>query len=454
MDKNLKKIIDAPSEVLEGSVSLTQKITREISHNKITEQTKKYWKTLGPGLVTGASDDDPSGIATYSQTGAKYGLQLLWLSLFTFPFMAMIQEMCARIALSTGRGLASNIKRHYSVRILYMCMTFLFIANTFNIGADLSAMASAVQLLAPGFGYIPLVVIFGVGILLLEIFLSYRTYAKYLKWLSFVLLAYVASMFFIKFDWHAVAFHTLVPSLSFNKDMLLLVTAILGTTISPYLFFWQTSQEVEEEILEGKTTLAERQHATKKDIKRMRVDIWSGMFLSNFVMFCIIAVCGATLYAHGITNIETASDAALALKPLAGNAAYVLFALGIIGTGLLAIPVLAASASYTVAESFSWKEGLYRKLRNARSFYGVMILSVFLGLLLNFFKIDPIKTLIYSAVANGVIAPIIMVCIVSLSSNKKIMGEHANRKSTNFFGWLVTGLMGIASIATLISLFI
>ncbi len=422
------------------------------------EKIKKFWKTLGPGLVTGASDDDPSGIATYSQAGAQYGPQLLWLSTFTLPFMGLIQEMCARIALVTGQGLASNIRRFYPRRILYIATIFLFAANTLNIGADLGAMAKAVQLLAPKIPFVALIIFFGIGGILLEVLVSYKVYSKYLKWLVLVLFSYVASLFLVKFHWSTILFHTFVPQLSFTKESIYLVTALLGTTISPYLFFWETSQEVEEEILDGRTTLEERENTVepvlRAEIKNMRVDVWSGMFLSNFVMFAIIAVCAGTLFTSGITNITSASDAALALKPLAGNAAFILFALGIIGTGLLAIPVLAASVSYAVAELFSWNEGLYRKFSQARSFYGVMILAVVVGLALNFLHIDPIKALIYSAVGNGLIAPIIMVCIVQMSGNEKLMGEHRSKKATSLLGWFITGVMMIAGIATLVSFFV
>ncbi len=452
-----RKIAHAPDALLNESAELTKIETSHISEGGILTTTKKYWKTLGPGLITGASDDDPSGIATYSQTGAQYGPQLLWLATFSFPFMALIQEMCGRIALVTGRGLASNIRRSYSRKILFICAIFLFAANTLNIGADLGAMAKGVQLLYPHFNFTFLIVVIGIGSLLLEVFVSYRVYAKYLKWLVFVLFSYVISLFLIKLDWGSILTHTFIPSITFSKDQIYLITAILGTTISPYLFFWQTSQEVEEEILEGRTTLSKRQHVAPEEltleIKNMQTDVWSGMFLSNFVMFAIIAVCAGTLYASGITNITSASDAALALRPLAGDSAFLLFAIGIIGTGLLAIPVLAASVSYAIAELFSWHEGLYRKFKSAHSFYGVMILAVVLGLALNFLHIDPIKALIYSAVGNGLIAPIIMVCIVHMSGSKKIMGKHASKKRTSFFGWLITGIMTIAGVMTIISFF-
>jgi NRAMP (natural resistance-associated macrophage protein)-like metal ion transporter len=416
--------------------------------------TTEYWKKLGPGLTTGAADDDPAGIATYSQTGAQFGPRLLWLAVFTYPLMSVVQEMCARIGLVTGRGLAGNIKLHYSKNILYICALLLFVANSFNIGADLGAMAKATELIFPQMSFILLVIGFTVLSLLLQIFTSYKTYAGYLKWLALILLSYVVTAFVADLQWKDIILHTLVPHIRFTKNEIFIIAAILGTTISPYLFFWQTSQEVEEKIMHGETTIHARQATSKSEITDMRIDVWSGMFISNLVMFFIIAVCSSTLFAHGITNIATASDAALALRPLAGDYAYWLFAIGIVGTGLLAVPVLAGSASYAISESFNWKSGLYRKLKTAHAFYGVIIVSMLIGLLLNFTHMDPIKALIYSAVANCLIAPVVLVLIVGISSNKKIMGEYVNTPTVAFLGWVVTGVMALAGIATIISLLV
>jgi len=421
--------------------------------SSILEEGKDYIKKLGPGLVTGAADDDPSGIATYSQTGAQYGTSLLWLAAWTFPLMAMIQEMCARIALVTGRGLASNIKRKYSRNVLYVCTALLFLANTLNIGANLGAMAKASQLISPSTSYIFLIIFIGLLGLLLQVFVPYRKYAKYLKWLVISLFAYIATAFIIDMNWSQLIYDGLIPHITFSKTQILLVTAILGTTISPYLFFWQTSQEVEEQIEEGKTTVHSRQGTNAIEIKKMRIDVWTGMFLSNLVMFFIIAVCANTLFVNGITNINTASDAALALSPLAGPWATVLFAIGIIGTGMLAIPVLAGSTAYAISESFGWKEGLYRKLNEARAFYGVITLSIIVGIIINFIGIDPIKALIYSAIANGIVAPIVLVFIVHISGSKKIMGHYKNSLFGNIVGWTVTILMGVTAIAAILSLF-
>lgn len=407
---------------------------------------------LGPGLTTGAADDDPSGIATYSQTGAQYGFSLLWLAPLTFPLMALVQEMCARIGLVTGRGLAANIRHHFPKSILYISTWLLVIANTFNLGADLGAMAKTTQLLLPNWHFTVLIFIFALVTLLLQVFTTYEKYARYLKWLAMILLSYILSAFLSHLDWHAVLRGTFIPHITFSKDQIILICAILGTTISPYLFFWQTSQEVEEEVLAGQTTIAERQVTDAGQVKRMRVDVWSGMILSNMVMFFIIAACAGTLFRHGITNIQTASDAATALEPIAGHSAALLFTLGIIGTGMLAVPVLAGSSSYALAESFGWKEGLYRKLNQARAFYGAIIVSMILGLAMNFIGLDPIRALIYSAVANGVVAPVVLALIVILSSNRKLMGEWTNARATTWLGWLVVGIMVISGVAALYSL--
>ncbi len=447
----IKSLAELPAKGLEKVVETAAKATGAIPGMK---RVKDYWHILGPGLTTGAADDDPSGITAYSQAGAQYGFQLLWLSIVSFPFMAAVQEMCARIGLVTGRGLAGNIRLHFPKPILYICTLLLFIANTVNIGADLGAMAQAVQLILPDFSFIFLVICFAVLSIGLQIFTPYSQYAKYLKWLALILFAYVFSAFLAHLDWKEILIHTIIPTITFSKEQIFIICAILGTTISPYLFFWQTSQEVEEEILEGKVTLSQRKKVSDQAISNMRIDVWSGMFLSNVVMFFIIATCGAVLMSHGITTITTSAQAAEALRPLAGNATYFLFVLGIVGTGLLAIPVLAGSSSYALSESFRWKMGLYHKLKEAYGFYGIIIISMLLGLLMNFIGIDPIQALISSAIANGIISPIILVLIVILSSNHKIMGKWTNKKSTTIFGWLVVGIMFLASIGALIALFV
>lgn len=419
----------------------------------ILKESEEYIEKLGPGLVSGAADDDPSGIATYSQTGAQYGTTLIWLAVWILPLVSTVQEMCGRIALVTGQGLATNIKKLYSRKVLYFCTLLLFLANTLNIGADLGAIAKAVQLIIPSASFIFTIVLTGLICLLLMIYIPYKRYSKILKWMVISLLSYIATGFIVHMDWSQLLNHSLIPSFEFSKDQILLVTAILGTTISPYLFFWETSQEVEEQIVEGKLTDESRLGATKKEIRKMRIDVWSGMIFSNLVMFFIIAVCANTLFKNGITNIVTSEDAALALAPFAGKWATQLFAIGIIGTGMLAIPVLAGSTAYALSESFGWKEGLYRKLSDAKAFYAIISISIAIGILLNFIGIDAIKALIYSAIANGIVAPIILVFIVHISGNKKVMGRFKNSNLANIIGWITTTLMGITAIAAIYSLF-
>lgn len=443
----LKRTTEAPAKALDKTVAGAQQIATHLPAAKAVRKTKDYWHQLGPGLTTGASDDDPSGIATYSQTGAQYGFQLLWLSWVTFPLMAVVQEMCARIGIVTGRGLAGNIRIHFSRRVLYACTFLLFCANTFNIGADLGAMAKGVQLIAPGLSFTFIVITLTGLSLALQIFTPYARYAKYLKWLALVLLAYILSALMANLDWQEIFVHGMIPHIVWSKEQLLLIAAILGTTISPYLFFWQTSQEVEEEIILGKTSIVQRQGTDKKALKNMRIDVWSGMLLSNIVMFFIIATSGALLYTNGITNITSAAQAAEALRPFAGNATFTLFAIGIIGTGLLAIPVLAGSSSYAVSESFRWQSGLNRQLKQAHAFYGVIIISMLCGLALNFIGLNPIKALIYSAVVNAIVAPVVLFLIVKLSSDKKVMGEWKNRRLVTAIGWFVVFIMTLAGLA-------
>ncbi|MDH4358507.1 MAG: Nramp family divalent metal transporter [Candidatus Berkelbacteria bacterium] len=453
--KVLEKLASVPAIAVEETIEATETVGRTVIKQESVKKAKEYWEILGPGLSTGAADDDPSGIATYSQTGARYGYSLAWLAAFSFPLMAVVQEMCARIGLVTGRGLAANIKHYFPKWVLYTTTILLFIANTFNIGADFGALAAAVRLFFPTLSFTLIVIAFAVLILGLQVFSSYRNYAKYLKWLALVLFSYVLSTLMIRgLNWRDVGLSVVTPHLDFSRDQIILICAILGTTISPYLFFWQTSQEIEEKIMQGKTKISERQHdLKKKHISDMRIDVWSGMFLSNLAMFFIITACAATLNASGLTNIQTAAQAAEALRPLAGDYSYLLFAVGIIGVGLLGIPILAGSASYAIAESFGWKEGLSYKLKQASGFYGVIILSIVIGLLLNFVGLDPIKALIYSAVANGLVAPVVLVLIVLLSSNRKVMNQWVSGPATKIVGWAATVIMVIAGLATIYSIF-
>lgn len=444
----IEKIFSAPARSVSGTIHFSKYLAKMILDRKSVKAAEDYWKKLGPGLTTGAADDDPSGITTYSQAGAQYGYGFTWMALFTYPLMSIVQEMCARIGLVTGEGLAANIKNLYSKKFLYVITVLLFAANTFNIGANLGAMAKATQLVFPSLTFSFLVVGFTVASLLLQIFTSYKTYANYLKWLALILFAYVFAAFMIDVNWKEVFRVALMPSFSFSRESILLMAAVLGTTISPYLFFWQTSQEVEEKILHKTEGLPDGP-ATPSEIQNMRIDVWTGMFISNLVMFFIMVVCSATLFANGITTINTAADAANALRPLAGEGAYLLFAIGIIGTGLLAVPILAGSTSYAIAESFNWKYGLYRKFKEATAFYGVIMISMLVGLLMNFTHLDPIKALIYSAIFNCIVAPVVLIFIVLVSSNKQVMKEHVNKPLTTLIGWLVTLLMCIVAAAVL-----
>lgn len=408
---------------------------------------KRFLKILGPGFITGASDDDPSGIATYAQTGAIFGYSQLWTALFTFPFMTVFQEMCGRIGLVTGRGLAGVMREHYGKVFLYGAVSLLLIANTINIGADLGAMASAGQLVF-GIPFVFWLLSITLFTLLLEIFVSYPVYARFLKYLTLSLFSYAAVIFIVKQDWSQIVFSTFIPYVSFSKEYLLNIVALLGTTISPYLFFWQADEEVEEEVEHHKLKALGigRPQVARKDIQNMRLDTIVGMFFSNLITFFIIVTVASTLHVHGIKDIETADQAAQALKPFAGDLAYLLFALGIIGTGLLAVPILAGSASYAIAEALKWNAGLSKKFNQAHGFYGVIVLSTAVGLLVNFSSIKPFQMLYYTAVLNGICAPVLMIFVLIIANNKKIMGGHTNGLLSNALGWFIATGMAIAAI--------
>ncbi len=439
----------------ENQILLDEALGRKKVKKPFGKRTKRFFKSLGPGFITGASDDDPSGIATYSQTGAQFGYSQAWTALFSFPFMAAIQEMCGRIGLVTGKGLAGVIKKNYSKKILYISVLILLIANTINIGADLGAMASSGQLIF-GINFIYWLLGITAITLILEIFVSYRVYAKILKYLAFLLLSYIVVAFIVNQNWSQIILATLVPHFSFSKQYLMNIVAILGTTISPYLFFWQANEEVEEEVEKRqlKSMGAGIPKFKKRDVRNLRTDTITGMFFSNLIMFFIIITTASTLGIHGILNIETADQAAQALKPIAGNFAYLLFALGIIGTGLLAIPVLAGSASYAVSETFKLKEGLYKKLKQAHGFYGIITIATVVGLVVNFIGIPPFRMLYYTAILNGLAAPPLMIMIMKISNNKKILGKYTNKKISNILGWTITAIMSACAIALIISLFI
>lgn len=414
---------------------------------------KFFLKKLGPGLITGASDDDPSGIATYSQTGAQFGYTQLWTALFTFPFMTVIQEMCGRIGLVTGRGLAKVIKEEFASPIVYGAVILLCAANTINIGADLGAMAMAGQLIS-GWSMLIWLAIVTIVTLGLQIFFSYKSYARFLKYLTLSLFAYVAAVFVINQDWLAILSSTFIPYISFSKSYLLNIVAILGTTISPYLFFWQSDEEVEEQSLHHKLQGHGRTpRLSFGDLKTLRLDTTIGMLFSNLVMFCIIATTASTLGAQGITTIETADQAAAALRPLAGELGFLLFSLGIIGTGLLAVPILAASASYALAEVCNWKSGLNKKFSQAKLFYGVIIAATLVGVLVNFLPIRPFQMLYFSAILNGLCAPPLMILIMLIGGRKKVMGSYTNSSLTAKLGWIITGIMSLAAIGLVWALF-
>ena len=412
------------------------------THNPLV----RYFANLGPGLVTGASDDDPSGITTYSVAGAALGYGMLWTALATFPLMTAVQLICARIGLVTGRGLAAVIRQHYPRPFLYGACLLLLVANVFNIAADLAGMADVLRMLtgAPALVSVPL---FGLVILVTTIYASYATLARYLKWLTSVLFAYVITAFVVGPDWRQVAVATLVPSLRWDSLYVTTLVAVLGTTISPYLFFWQASMEVEEEKARGRRTLAQRRGATAHELADARLDVMTGMLFSNLVMFFIMLATGATLHASGRSEIESARQAAEALRPLAGDGAYLLFALGLLGTGLLAVPVLAGSASFAVAEVFGWRAGLDLAPRRGRRFYLVFAGAVIAGMTLDLAGLNPIRMLVLSAVVNGLLAPPLLLLVMLVSSNRAIMGQHANGPWLNLLGWSATAVMTLAAVA-------
>jgi Mn2+/Fe2+ NRAMP family transporter len=399
---------------------------------------------LGPGLITGASDDDPSGIATYSQAGAQFGYAMCWVILFCFPLMAAIQEISARIGRVTGQGIAGNIRTHYPRWLLRTIVGLLLAANIINLGADLGAMGAALRLLVGGPAGL-YVVGFATVCALLEIFVSYEHYVVFLKWISFVLLSYVAVALVVHVPWGLVLFRTFVPNFSLDKDYVVTVVAVLGTTITPYCFFWQSSQEAEEERIDpAAQTLLQDPAAAPAQIQRMRFDTYVGMGYSNLVSLFIIVSTAATLHAQGITDIQTSSQAAEALRPIAGVFTFALFAAGIIGIGLLAVPVLAGSGAYALGEALGWTTGLERKPLDAKAFYGTIAVSTLLGVLINFVGLDPIKALFWSAVINGVVAVPLMAIIMLMAMRSDVMGSFVLPRPLWAMGWLCTGTMAVA----------
>jgi NRAMP (natural resistance-associated macrophage protein)-like metal ion transporter len=403
-----------------------------------------WFKKLGPGLITGAADDDPSGIATYSQAGAQFGFNLLWTVLFTYPLMVGIQIVSARIGRVSGHGLATNIRRHYPAWLLYSVVSLLLVANTINIAADVSAMGEALRLIigGPAQAY---AAVFGVVSLLLQIFIPYRRYVRVLKWLTLALLAYVAAIFVVHVPWHQVFLKALAPELSWKREYITTVVAVFGTTISPYLFFWQASQEVEDQLANPKSRpLIEAPQQAKRNLRRIKIDTYIGMGFSNLVAFFIILTTAVTLNLNGITEIQTSAQAAMALRPIAGEFAFLLFSAGIIGTGLLAIPVLAGSSAYAMAGAFKWKNSLERAPMKAQHFYGTIAASTLIGIVLGFTSIDPIKALYWSAVINGVISVPIMAVMMLMASRPNIMGQFVISARLKILGWLATMMMAVA----------
>lgn len=421
---------------------------RLASHHGVLQ----FLEDLGPGLITGAADDDPSGISTYSVAGASYGYTTLWTALLSFPLMAAIQLMCARLGMVTGCGLASVIRNRYSRWVLWFACALVVIANVFNIGADLGGMADGMQMITGVHAYI-WTLFFAALIMGLLLWTSYRTMARVFKWLTLVLFAYVITAFLVHPNWTSILRATFIPHIEWTKGYLAVLVGILGTTISPYLFFWQAAQEVEEDRDHGKMTVAQRKGSTNKELRVAKRDVITGMALSNLVMYFLILTTAATLNVHGMKDIETAKQAAEALRPLAGKGAYWLFTLGLIGTGMLAVPVLAGSCAYAIAEGVSWKAAsLNIKPGLASKFYAVIAVAIVVGLALDFAGLNAVKMLFWSAILNGLLAPPLVIMVVLLTSDRKVMGNRKNSRSMQVLGWTCATLMSAAAIGLLISL--
>ena len=413
---------------------------------------QEFLKELGPGLITGAADDDPSGISTYSVAGAAYGYATLWTALLSFPLMAAVQLMCARLGMVTGCGLASVVRTRYPRWVLWFACALVIVANVFNIGADLAGMADAMQMITGirAYYWTPFFAALITGLLFRT---SYRTIARVFKWLTLVLFAYVITAFLARPDWTKVIRATFIPHIEWTKSYIAVLVGILGTTISPYLFFWQAAQEVEEDREHGKTTVAQRRGSTNKELRIAKRDVITGMLLSNVVMYFLILTTAATLNAHGMKNIETAKQAAEALRPLAGKGAYWLFTLGIIGTGMLAVPVLAGSSAYAIAEGAQWRSAsLNVKPQLARKFYAVIAIAILIGLAFDFAGLNAVKMLFWSAILNGLLAPPLVIMVVLLTSDRKVMGDRVNSRGMQVLGWVCALIMSVAAIALLASL--
>ena len=438
--------------IIPGFLSLHEIIFQDMNLSQF------FWNRLkehplarvGPGLITGVADDDPSGIATYSQAGAQFGLNMLWTMPLAFPLMAAIQSMCARIGRVTGKGLAANIKITFPPYVLYSVVALLLIANTLNIAADVAAMGEVAELIT-GVNRHWMTAFFVFGTVLLQVFIPYHRYVNFLKWLTISLLAYAAVLFTVHVPWGEVMKHTLLPTFIFNADSAAVIIGVFGTTISPYLFFWQASEEVEDMHAKKEALpLLKNKRFAGKELRRIRWDTWSGMFYSNITAYFIILATAVTLNVSGITDINTAAQAASALRPLAGDFAFVLFAIGILGVGLIGVPVLAGSGAYALSEVLNWNTGLERKVSDAQGFYSIIVVSVFLGLAIQYTPISPMKALFWSAVINGIIAVPLMIVVILLVSKKSVMGKFTASRPIVILGWVAVAVMGFAAIGMLI----
>ena len=454
MDKELFTPTTVPSEPEDSTARPETPLVSDPAPNfepRERNPIKRFLKILGPGLITGAADDDPSGIATYSIAGASLGFATLWTALVTLPLMSVVQFLCAKIGMVSGMGLAGVLRNHYSRWLLYPAVFLLLVANTLNAGTDIGAIAAALNLIVP----VPIaLMIVPVALLIvaLQFWGSYRLIARVFKWLTLGLFAYIGAALLARPNWREVIKATIIPQFTFDRTYLMTLVAILGTTISPYLFFWQASEEVEEEISMGRETLEERQGATFAELRNATLDTDVGMFICNLVFYFVIVAAAATLHARGQTDIQSATDAAQALEPLAGSAAKYLFAFGLIGVGFLAVPVLTGSAAYAVAETFGWECRLDDKPREAKHFYAVIAASTLVGMLINFVGINPMSALFWTAIINGLVSPPLLVIIMLVSNSKKVMGDKVNGVGTNIVGWAAAAVMFAAAIGMLVTL--
>jgi NRAMP (natural resistance-associated macrophage protein)-like metal ion transporter len=449
-----------------ASENKKEKESENLGANESLKKKKRispinFLNSLGPGIVTGAADDDPSGIATYSQAGATFGFGMLWMAVFQYPLMTVVQEMCGKIGLITGDGLAAVMKRKYSKKIVLPLAGLLLIANTINIGADIGAMGASVKLIFPQIPFVLSTLFFTAFILLVQIFIPYRKYVKILKFLTMSLFAYIVTAIVVGGDPYQLLMATIIPHIEFTPQFAMMFVAMFGTTISPYLFFWQTSEEVEEEVKEKKIPEINvgTPQVSRKEVKMMKTDVAIGMFFSQLIMWSIIVTTAGSLHSQGITDVQTSEQVAKSLEPAvksfphSGQIAKTIFALGIIGTGLLAVPVLTGASSYALSDAFGWKQGLFKKFKQAKAFYLVIAVSTVIGLWINFTNIDPIQALVYTAVINGVTAIPILFVIMKIANDKDILGGRINGRVTNTIGWITVAVMSISVVILLLSFY-